>query len=128
MSFTHEDFDKFLTKSGIFGDISKGHIVRTLNKPAVFKPLPGSPISSWTKNADQASKFARNQFSTGVDFKKTGGGIALVLIAPTTDNQDQFFDIEAFYDGFIKSEFHSEQEVIGLGNIIITKIQWFILD
>jgi len=86
-------------------------------KPLIYKPINGSS-SSWTKDKKVAEKFSR----TTTEGDRTLF-VWLYLFAKTETNPNCFFDLQQWYKE-VDNEFKSEKEIMGLGNIVIDKLEW----
>jgi hypothetical protein len=80
-----------------------------------FEPL--NETSSWTLDQETAVR----SFTGGMG----GDGFGFLMTAKVSHNSGKFVDLSRLYgiEGF--SGFSSEQEVIGVGNIKVTKIKWW---
>ncbi len=75
---------------------------------------PRRESSSWTKSEKSAMYFA----------KQGRGPITLILTANISDNPDKFIDLKNIYSFKKFSNYKTEEEIIGIGNIKVSKIEW----
>ncbi len=82
----------------------------------VYKPLPTQDASSWTTD-----------FNTAFDFAKfvNNNDVIIILTADVGTNSNKFFDLTQWYKE-VDGNRRDEKEAIGLGNIIVNKIEWLI--
>jgi hypothetical protein len=81
-----------------------------------FTPLKPRAGSSWTID-----------FNTAFDFAKfvNKNEVIVILTANTQDNINKFLDLKEWYLQVDKNR-RDEKEVVGLGTIIVNKIEWLI--
>jgi hypothetical protein len=77
-----------------------------------FKPL--AETSSWATSKDAAKRFSHPD-----------GNYGLIMTANVSDNPDKFIDLNGLYSFDAYKLYVNEKEVIALGNITISKIEWF---
>jgi len=84
---------------------------------ATYKPLTTGQSSSWSDTMSSARKFAQER---GV-----GKPYLVIAVAKIADNHNSFMSGKnGFYNITGLEEFSFEKEVIGLGNIKVSKIYW----
>jgi len=88
-----------------------------------YKPHPGSYSSSWSQTKTVASRFSGK--NDGSPLYKVGSLCSVVIHAKTSDNENKFLSgPDGLYNVSVFDKYQKEKEVIGLGDIRVSKIEW----
>jgi hypothetical protein len=93
-------------------------------KKLIFKPArteisrTDRGASSWSTSFETAKKFTDSYQAN------QAAKIKIILVAKANENMYRLFDLKNWYSEFGQESFAVENEVIGLGNIVIDKIIW----
>jgi hypothetical protein len=103
----------------LLSKIPKQRTLINLKNPIKYKSLSGAG-SSWTKLQGIAHNFAMDSYELGRPY-------IIILVAETSKNENKFFDLNEYYNQ-IDDQNKKEMEVIGLGEILISKIIFNFVD
>jgi hypothetical protein len=111
MSVSHDWLQKLLNKKE-FSPRSK------IDCNFLFTPRLGKGASSWTTDKEVA-------IDTGYEMVTEELPYAIVLCAKKSDNVNSFISsVRGLYRLQVPNEYKDQFEVIGLGNIKVTRIEW----
>ena len=114
MAVHYETLSHFLNK----GDTSELELNGEADVDFLFEPLISGGVSSWT----HSRKFAQDFAADALDDKKR---VRLILTAEVRNNSKKFVDCQnGLYSVNGLERYINEKEVIGIGKINVSKIEW----
>ena len=100
-------------KKYIKGILGRDNVSASGEEDVTWDFVPLEETSSWSTSKESAERFA-----------KPSGDYRLIMTANVSDNPDKFIDLKGLYSFAAYWLYAHEKEVIALGNINISRIEW----